>query len=64
MKQRNQAKAEPLVVVVAFMRTEKPPKWKVVCEPTARASALLVVQEQWKLGHPARIIAAPISNAA
>ncbi|WFU52213.1 hypothetical protein QA639_21130 [Bradyrhizobium pachyrhizi] len=64
MKQRNQKKAEPLVVVVAFIRTEKPPQWKAVSEPTVRASAVLVVQEQWKLGHPARIIAAPIPNAA
>ncbi|MCW2077906.1 UNVERIFIED_ORG: hypothetical protein M2193_000081 [Bradyrhizobium japonicum] len=64
MKQRKQTKTEPQVVVVAFMRGNKPPKWQVVCEPTVRASALLKVQEQWKLGHPARIIAAPISNAA
>ena len=64
MKKKQQRRAEPLVVVVAFTRQAKPPKWQVVCEPTARASAVLVVRDQWKLGNPARITPAPMAKAA
>lgn len=59
MKQRKQPKAEPMVVVVAFMRQGKPPKWQAVSEPITRASAVLVVRDQWKMGNPARITPAP-----
>jgi hypothetical protein len=64
MKQRKQPKAEPMVIVVAFMRQGKPPKWQAVSEPITRASAVLVVRDQWQLGNPARITPAPAASAA
>lgn len=52
-----------MVIVVAFMRQGKPPKWQAVSEPITRASAVLVVRDQWQLGNPARITPAPASEA-
>ena len=63
MKQRQQPKAEPMVIVIAFKRKDKPPKWQAVSEPITRASAVLVVRDQWKMGNPARITPAPVATA-
>ncbi len=53
-----------MVVVMAFIRRDKPPQWKAVCEPTTRAAAVLIVRDQWALGNPARIMAAQVATAA
>jgi hypothetical protein len=57
-------KANPVALYVVWALVRPAMKWQVVCEPKMRPFAVLVVQEQWKLGHLARLKLASVAKAA
>jgi hypothetical protein len=57
-------KVNPAALYVVWALVRPAMKWQVVCEPKMRPFAVLVIQEQWKLGHLARLKPAPVSKAA
>jgi hypothetical protein len=62
VKKKNKPNPATLYVVWALVRPAM--KWQIVCEPKPRPAAVLVVREQWKLGHLARLKPAPVAKAA
>jgi hypothetical protein len=62
VKIKNKTNPATLYVVWALVRPAM--KWQAVSEPKLRPAAVLIVHEQWKLGHLARLKPAPVAKAA
>jgi hypothetical protein len=58
------SKPNPAALVVVWALVRPAMKWQAVSDPIVRSSAVLVVRDQWKKGHLARIRPGPIARAA